>query len=84
MTKKYDNAISEITHKLNDTLMRSLERLDDDNLMKNNAYGEIERGNAISKTSQTVINVIKTNIKIMDIAEKQNKTIDDIKNELDR
>lgn len=84
MKKKYDTSVSEITHKLTDTLMASLERLDNDNIMKKNGYSEIERGNAISKTSQTVVNVLKTNIKIMELADKHNKTMNEIKDELDK
>lgn len=84
MNKKHDTTISDMTHKINDALMRSLARLDSDEVMKKNGYSEIERGNAISKTSQTLVNVLKTNIRIMELADKHNKTINEIKDELDR
>jgi len=84
LTNKGQDNISVITHKLNDTLMRSLERLDDDKNMNKRGYAEVERANAISKTSQAVINVIKTNMRIMEIADKQNKTTDEIRQELDK
>lgn len=83
-SSKNNNSINEITKKLNETLMRSLERLDDNTNMSKNGFAEIERSNAISKTSQAVVNVIKTNIRIMEIANKQNKNINEIKNELDK
>lgn len=83
INKEQDN-ISIITHKLNETLMRSLDRLDNDKLMDKRGYAEVERSNAISKTSQAVINVIKTNMRIIDMANKQNKSTDEIKRELDR
>lgn len=82
--KQEQDNISIITHELNETLMRSLKRLDDNELMDKRGYAEVERSNAISKTSQAVINVIKTNMRIMDIANKQNKTTDEIRQELDR
>ena len=84
MKKKEQDNISVITHKLNDTLMRSLDRLDDDKNMNKRGYAEVERANAISKTSQAVINVIKTNMRIMELANKQNKTTDEIRQELDK
>ena len=82
--KKEENTISKITHELNDVLMRSIERLDDEELMNKKGYAEVERSNAISKASQTVVNIIKTNMRIMEMASKQNKSIDDIKKELDK
>lgn len=82
--KKEVNTISKITHELNDVLMRSIERLDDEELMNKKGYAEVERSNAISKASQTVVNIIKTNMRIMEMASKQNKSIDDIKKELDK
>lgn len=82
--KQEQDNISIITHELNETLMRSLKRLDDNELMDKRGYAEVERSNAISKTSQAVINVIKTNMRIMDMADKQNKTTDEIRQELDR
>lgn len=82
--KKDENNISKITHELNDVLMRSIKRLDDEELMNKKGYAEVERSNAISKASQTVVNIIKTNIRIMDMANKQNKSVDDIKKELDK
>lgn len=84
MKKKEQDNISVITHELNETLMRSLKRLDNDKLMDKRGYAEVERSNAISKTSQAVINVIKTNMRIMELADKQNKTTDEIRQELDR
>ena len=82
--KQEQDNISIITHELNETLMRSLKRLDNDKLMDKRGYAEVERSNAISKTSQAVINVIKTNMRIMDMANKQNKTTEEIRQELDR
>ena len=66
---------------INDTLMRALKRLDDDELMKKNSEQEIARSNAISKTAQAVINVVKTNLTIMQMSEHMKKKSEDIKKE---
>lgn len=66
---------------INDTLMRALRRLDDDDLMKKNGEQEIARSNAISKTAQAVVNVVKTNLTIMQMSEHMKKKSEDIKKE---
>lgn len=66
---------------INDTLMRALRRLDDDELMKKNGEQEIARSNAISKTAQAVVNVVKTNLTIMQMSEHMKKKSEDIKKE---
>ena len=66
---------------INDTLMRALRRLDNDELMKKNGEQEIARSNAISKTAQAVINVVKTNLTIMQMSEQMKKQSEDIKKE---
>lgn len=66
---------------INDTLMRALKRLDDDELMKKNGEQEIARSNAISKTAQAVVNVVKTNLTIMQMSEHMKKKSEDIKKE---
>ena len=66
---------------INDTLMRALKRLDDDNLMKTKGAEEIARSNAISKTAQAVVNVVKTNLTIMQVANQTKKQVDTIKQE---
>ena len=77
-------SIDIITEKLNDALMNSLDRLDNEEIIETNATTEIARGNAISKTSQVMLNIINTNIRIKEIANKEHKTITDVKNELDK
>ena len=66
---------------INDTLMRALKRLDNDELMKKNGEQEIARSNAISKTAQAVVNVVKTNLTIMQMSEHMKKKSEDIKKE---
>ena len=66
---------------INDTLMRALKRLDDDNLMKTKGVEEIARSNAISKTAQAVVNVVKTNLTIMQVANQTKKQVDTIRQE---
>ena len=66
---------------INDTLKRALKRLDDDELMKRKGSEEIARSNAISKTAQAVVNVVKTNLTIMQMSEQMKKQSEDIKKE---
>ena len=66
---------------INDTLMRALKRLDDDNLMGTNGAEEISRSNAISKAAQAVVNVVKTNLTIMQMSEQMKTKSEDIKKE---
>ena len=66
---------------INDTLMRALKRLDDDELMKKCGEQEIARSNAISKTAQAVVNIVKTNLTIMQMSEYMKKKSEDIKKE---
>ena len=66
---------------INDILMRALSRLDNDELMEKNGEQEIARSNAISKTAQAVVNVVKTNLTIMQMSEYMKKKSKDIKKE---
>ena len=68
---------------INDVLMRALRRLDDNELMKTKGNEEIARSNAISKTAQAVVNVVKTNLTIMQVAKQTKQTIDKVKTNCD-
>lgn len=53
--------------RLNEILFESIERLADEKTMKNDLDNQVKRSNAISKTAQTVINNVKTNINAYNI-----------------
>ena len=68
---------------LNIYLINDLERLNNEELMENNAEEEIKRTNAISKASQTVINNVKLQMNIKTLAEKEGKSVKQMKYELE-
>lgn len=49
--------------------------------MKKCGEQEIARSNAISKTAQAVVNIVKTNLTIMQMSEYMKKKSEDIKKE---
>lgn len=53
--------------RLNEILFESIERLADEKTMKNDLDNQVKRSNAISKTAQTIINNVKTNINAYNI-----------------
>lgn len=80
-TKKIVNEETMKGNRINDMqdiLFKTLERLSDDKKLKENADQEIKRCNAVAKVSQTIINGVKTNINVMQMAEKREMTVDEI------
>lgn len=67
---------------INEILLRALDRLDNSELMDEIGELEIARSNSISKTAQTYLNVIKTKMQIMELAEKSGKKIEKLEKEL--
>lgn len=59
---------------MQDILFQTLNRLNDDENIKENPDVEIKRCNAIAKVSSTVINSVKTNMAIMQLADKYDTT----------
>lgn len=59
---------------MQDILFQTLDRLNDDENIKENPDVEIKRCNAIAKVSSTVINSVKTNMAIMQLADKYDTT----------
>lgn len=56
--------------KLNDILYSTLERLDNESNTEDALREEIQRSTAIQKTSQTLLNSVKTNLDIIRTSEK--------------
>ena len=67
---------------INEILFRALERLDDDNLMKQKGKLEIARSNAISTTSKQIISILKTKLEIVRLKDNRSKNIKDIEKSL--
>lgn len=63
---------------MQDILFQTLERLNDDENIRENPDVEIKRCNAIAKVSSTVINSVKTNIAIMQLADKRETTTESL------
>lgn len=61
--------------KMQSMLMRQMERLDDNNQMKNNGRDEIARANALSQNATTFIKTINVGLRIteMQLAYKINE-----------
>lgn len=68
--------------KMQEILMRQIERLDDNNIMKENAQLEISRGNSIALTSATFLKTVNVGLRIIESAEKYNMTKDNLSKEL--
>ena len=67
---------------INDILLRALDRLDNSELMDEIGELEIARSNSISKTAQTYLNVVKTKMQIMELAERTGKKMEKLEKEL--
>ena len=57
---------------IQEIVFKQLKRLDDDKLMEESGAEEIARSNVISNNAQTFIKSVNTQIKIMEMAERQN------------
>lgn len=61
---------------MQDILFETLGRLNDDETIKENPSVEIARCNAIAKVSSNVINSVKTNLAIIQLADKHDTSIE--------
>lgn len=68
--------------KMQEILMKQIERLDDNNIMKENAQLEISRGNSIALASSTFLKTINIGLRVIESAEKYNMTKDNLSKEL--
>ena len=67
---------------IQDIVFNQLKRISKDNMTIEELNYEISRSNAVSNNAITFIKTINTNIRIKELAEKYNITIDAIKKEL--
>lgn len=67
---------------IQDIVFNQLKRISKDNMTIEELNYEISRSNAVSNNAITFIKTINTNIRIKELAEKYNVTIDAIKKEL--
>lgn len=72
--KKNNNIIL----KMQDILVRELDRLDNDNFMEENSKEEINRSTAISQSANTIIKTIGLNMKIIKLANQTKNNLDDM------
>lgn len=68
--------------KMQEILMRQIERLDDNNIMKENAQLEISRGNSVALASTTFLKTVNVGLRIIESAEKYNMTKENLSKEL--
>ena len=68
---------------IQEIIFNQLKRLNDDELM-NSGYGkrEIEKANVISNNAQTFIKVVNLNLKIRDVAKREQTQYDKLMEEL--
>ena len=78
----YKNDKLTMLTKINDILYDELKRLDA--LSEDDEYfdKEITRSNAMSKNAQTMMNVVKTNIQVIESSLKTNKKVSDLNKQL--
>lgn len=67
---------------IQEMLMREMKRLDDKEIMSANANNEIARSNALSNSALTYIKTVNLNIRIMEIADKNETTASIVRKEL--
>ena len=77
-TKKNNNIIL----KMQDILVRELDRLDNDNFMEENSKEELKRSTAISQSANTIIKTVDLNMKILKFANQTQNALDDVNNVL--
>ena len=81
-TKTKTNEETTRLNKINDILFDELSRLNGLNYGSENFDNEIKRSNAMSKNAQTMMNVVKTNIQIIETATKTAKDVSKLHKEL--
>ncbi len=68
--------------KMQEMLMRQMERLDDNEQMKYNGRDEVARGNALSQSANTFIKSINVGMRVIEMAEKYETQKDKLTKEL--
>lgn len=68
--------------KIQEMLMREMDRLDNDDLMGKCGKEEVARSNALSQSACTFLKSVNVSLRIMEQSEKNNKTINELNNNL--
>lgn len=68
---------NEKLNKIQEMLMREMERLDNDEIMKDNTI-EIARGNALSQNAVTYIKTINAGLRIIEMQEKYGNKVKNV------
>lgn len=68
--------------KMQEMLMRQMERLDDNKLMQYNGKNEVARGNALSQSATTFIKAVNVGMRTIEMAEKYGIQKDKLTKEL--
>jgi hypothetical protein len=61
-------------------VLDELERLNNDVLMKETGQEEIQRGNVISKITKSYVQLINTNLKVLEYVDSREKQIEEVNN----
>lgn len=57
-------------NKIQDMLVRQMERLDNNKLMENNSQSEISRANALSQNAVTFLKSVNVGLRIIEVSKK--------------
>ena len=68
--------------KIQEMLMRQMERLDDNDLMETNCRDEVARGNAISQSANTFLKSVNVGIRVIEMSKNLEIKQETLKNEL--
>lgn len=68
--------------KIQEMLMRQMERLDDNNLMNISGKEEVARGNTLSQNANTFLKSVNVGIRVIELAEKTGIKKEQLSNEL--
>ena len=68
--------------KMQEMLLRQMERLDDNEIMENNAQTEISRGNALSQSACTFLKSVNVGLRIIEVSKKYETQTDKLSKEL--
>lgn len=68
--------------KMQEMLLRQMNRLDDDKLMETNGQIEISRGNALSQSAVTFLKSINVSLRIIEMSKKYETNKDKLSKEI--
>lgn len=68
--------------KIQEMLMRQMERLDNDSLMSVNNKEEVARGNALSQNAVTFLKSVNVGIRVIEVSDKMNINKNELTNQL--